>query len=130
MESPSSPYFPKWNEQKFEEGYDSDGEILYPNEPVLEGFSYDDDQVLPSGELNEVSAISVSAESGTNVGSVSDTVNTTAGKDVADVSQLHIDDRTIDNMSVQGLRVELKSRNKWSKQVYAGSSRAWPNPWW
>jgi len=46
--SPPKNSFPRWNEDGFEQGYDSDGEILLSKDGLFE--SNDDEGVLPSRE--------------------------------------------------------------------------------
>ena len=52
LQSPPRQSFPKWNEDLFEDGYDSDGEIVLPMDDVYT--ESDDEEILPTSGEEEV----------------------------------------------------------------------------
>ena len=101
LPTPSPRQYTRWNEEKFDEGYDSDGEIVFPD-------NYDDGEEQKEVELPDSSS-GVGDTNGTSVNESGTTAGTAASINPT-TAPPGFDDVSIANMTVDKLREELKKR--------------------
>jgi hypothetical protein len=112
--SPPKTSFPRWNEDRFEDGYDSDGEILLSEDELVE--IHDDEEALPSTERGPDNQTTipgaVGAEHRLTGGDLSTAahISSTAIAQNLTIKGEVLTDALISKMKVDDIRVELGRR--------------------